>query len=176
MDQFKGKMNHPQQMKYQKDPKKHSYYKKEPKGKQNSNPLNLHTGSPGMKQPYGKYGGYNSNPKLYDQHKQNLFNMCQKHHLYLIQVETTDGQLFEGIVDEFDEDGVTLIVPCGEDDRGDGYDDYGYGPGPAPGVGYGFGPGFGSPYGYGYPRRFRRFRRFRYPFFNLNRIFFPFFF
>ncbi|WP_279401448.1 hypothetical protein [Piscibacillus salipiscarius] len=126
------------------------------------------------------YPYINTNSKLMsqqlDHHKKNMFDLCQKHHLYLVQVETVDGQTFEGIVDEFDEDGVTLLVPSGENERGDGFDDVGFGPGPGYGMGYGYGPGFGSPYGYGYPRRFRRFRRYRYPFFNLNRIFFPFFF
>ncbi|RPF53870.1 hypothetical protein [Aquisalibacillus elongatus] len=183
MDQFKGKMNQ------QKGKLHHQYgkmqnLKSDAKGMFNKgpnqqavSPYGMGTQDSGPNQPYGNMGmqqGQMQQPMQMkpDMHKQNMFDMCQRHHLYLVQAETVDGQLFEGIVDEYDEDGVTLLIPCGDmdDDRGD---DYGYGAGP---YGYGFGQGFGAPYGYGYPRRFRRFRRFRYPFFNLSRIFFPFFY
>ncbi|WP_175615242.1 hypothetical protein [Piscibacillus halophilus] len=190
MDQFKGDREHKKDkydnMKYQKDSNKHSYYK-QPNANHGMNPHHMgHNMGPNM----GGLMEHNMGPNMMhhmgpnhpneniagqanmgnaDHHKKSLFDTCHKHHLYLVQTETIDGQMFEGIIDEYDDDGVTLLVPYGDQDRVDGY-------GPGPGYGYGFGPGFGPQYGYGYPRRFRRFRRFRFPFFNLRRIFFPFFY
>ncbi|MGM8216687.1 hypothetical protein ACLIA0_14205 [Bacillaceae bacterium W0354] len=121
--------------------------------------------------------------------KKDMYDMCHKHHLHFVHMHTNDGKLIEGIIDEVDEEGVTLLTPCGdmargEDDReerpfGAGYEYGAFGPGYGgfgPGYGYGgYGPGYGYGYG-GYPRRFRRFRRNRFPFSVLSGLMFPFFF
>ncbi|MDQ0351437.1 hypothetical protein J2R98_001251 [Alkalibacillus filiformis] len=119
-------------------------------------------------------------------HMKSMFDTCHKHRMHLVQVQAHDGQVYDGIIDDVGEDGVTLIMPWGDyEDMDHGYDDRmgpggGFGPGYGPGYGSGYGPGYGPGYGLGYghgqyPRRFRRFRRHRFPFSGLSRIFFPFF-
>lgn len=100
-------------------------------------------------------------------HQQNIHDLCKKYQHYLVQFETTDGQVYDGIIDSVDHDGVNLLIPVGDMEREEQNENerqFGYG---------GF-PQYG--YGYGFPRRFRRFRRFRFPFFGLRRLFFPFFY
>ncbi|PKR77541.1 hypothetical protein CEY16_11205 [Halalkalibacillus sediminis] len=104
-----------------------------------------------------------------------MYDMCKNNKLHMVTLETNDGKYVEGIVDEYDKEGVTLIMPSGDMENqervwfGGGFGGPGYGPG--------FGPGYGAGFGYGrYPRRFRRFRRQRFPFFGLRRFFFPFFY
>ncbi len=120
-------------------------------------------------------------------HTKHLHDLCKRYHNHLMQIETTDGQVYDGIIDSVDGDGVTILIAVGDMEREDESQDeqnqrqFGYGPGYGgygPGFG-GYGPGFGGygpGFGYGFPRRFRRFRRFHFPFFGLRRLFFPFFY
>ncbi|MDQ0158226.1 hypothetical protein [Alkalibacillus salilacus] len=109
--------------------------------------------------------------------EEDFHHLCRQHQMHFVHLETQDGQMFDGIIDDVDDQSVTLIMPWGDMEQ-DRFDD-GYGGG----YGQGYGPGYGGPgYGQGYggpgryPRRFRRFRRHRFPFRFLNRIFFPFFY
>ncbi len=135
---------------------------------------------------------HGSMPKQMDekQHKKYMYDHCNKHKLHFMHAQLKDGSMVEGILDEYDEDGVTLIIPCGDEMRGSaeepfdatrqnyGHGGYGgYGPGYGHGGYGGYGPGYGhGGYGGYYPRRFRRFRRRRYPFINIFRLFTPFFY
>lgn len=118
-------------------------------------------------QPYfgPQTGGLTQEMPIHDMH-----DFCRKHHMHYVHIHTKKGELLDGIIDEIDNDGVTLIIPIGDMDREDDEErqaPWFYG-------GYGFyGPRF--PYGH-FPRRFRRFRRVRYPFFDISRFFFPFFY
>ncbi|MFC0560099.1 hypothetical protein [Halalkalibacter alkalisediminis] len=104
------------------------------------------------------------------QHQQ-MYDLCQQYMHHLVQFQTSDGQTVDGIIDGIDRDGVSMLVPDGDDDQAQtthselryGYPGYG---------GYGGYPG----YGYGYPRRFRRFRRRRFPFYLLSSLLFPYFY
>lgn len=118
---------------------------------------------------------YGDGMQPYDQ--QNMQDLCKKHQLYLMQFETMDGQVFPGIVDHVDDDGVDILVPDGDNFDDNDYDnnwDRQYSPWFS--GSYGFMPYGYSPYWHGYPRRFRRFRRRRFPFRVFRRIFFPFFY
>ncbi|WP_200411274.1 hypothetical protein [Virgibacillus salexigens] len=101
--------------------------------------------------------GYNmdNNP-----HKKQMYETCKNYYLYFVQIQTMDGQTYEGIIEDVDKDSVTLLMPYGDMEREEEIERQ-----------YGFGYG-----GFGYPRRFRRFRRFRFPFFGLSRLFFPYFY
>ena len=68
-------------------------------------------------------------------------SLCQRYMNYHVIAQTRDGQQFEGIIDGMDDDGVTMLVPEDVDgeERQYGLDGYGR-------------------------RRFRRFRRQRFPF------------
>ncbi|SEB13515.1 hypothetical protein SAMN05421743_11910 [Thalassobacillus cyri] len=124
---------------------------------------------------YNYYHGY---PDQLDTDRQNpseVKEMCQTNHYYFVQIQLSDGSLVDGIIDGTDEDHVYMLVPVGDemgeaDQRQFGYSGYG-------GFG-GYGGYGGYPFGggYGYPRRFRRFRRRRFPFFHVRRLFFPFFY
>ncbi|UCZ54077.1 hypothetical protein LGQ02_04660 [Bacillus shivajii] len=96
-------------------------------------------------------------------HQQQMHDVCVRFQLHLVQFETTDGQVFDGIIDSVDQEGVNMLVPTGDMER-EGESERQF-----------YGPGY-TPYGYGFPRRFRRFRRHRFPFFGLRRLFFPFFY
>lgn len=82
-------------------------------------------------------------------------NACQKYMNYHVIGQMADGTQVEGIIEDMDDEGVTMLVP--EIVEEDTDDDRIYG-------GYG---------GYGGRRRFRRFRRRRFPFFSFV---FPFIF
>ncbi|MCL7746104.1 hypothetical protein [Halalkalibacter alkaliphilus] len=104
-------------------------------------------------------------------HLQQLHDLCQRYHHHLMQFETQDGQVHDGIIDGIDRNGVNMLMPAGDTDRDDETDlRYGGYGGYFPGGGYGHG------YGYGFPRRFRRFRRRHFPFHFLRRFFFPYFY
>ncbi|KGX93007.1 hypothetical protein N781_14140 [Pontibacillus halophilus JSM 076056 = DSM 19796] len=112
----------------------------------------------GQMMPQGGQMGMNQQMNGH-QNEHDKKDFCKKHMYYFVVIETNDGQTLEGIIDDMDSENVYLLMPVGEDEEGDRQ--YGYG-------GYG--------YGYGYPRRFRRFRRYYYPFFGVRRFFFPFFY
>ncbi|WP_052144720.1 hypothetical protein [Halalkalibacter okhensis] len=101
-------------------------------------------------------------------HQQQLHDLCQRYHHHLMQFETTDGQVHDGIIDGIDQNGVNMLMPVGDMDHDD-TTDFRYG-------GYGGFPGGGYGYGYGFPRRFRRFRRRYFPFPILRSFFFPYFY
>ena len=128
-------------------------------------------------QPYPYGGG------MQPQDQQDLKNMqelCKKHIMHLLQFETMDGHVFPGIVENVDDDGVDVLVPDGDNYDDNDYDynydnnyqhrQYWYG------GGFGFYPYGFPPFWQGYPFRFRRFRRRRFPFRILRRIFFPYFY
>lgn len=69
-------------------------------------------------------------------------SLCQRYMNYHVIAQTRDGQRLEGIIDGMDDDGVTMLVPEDVDGEERQY----------------------APEGYG-RRRFRRFRRQRFPFF-----------
>ncbi|MBP2257415.1 hypothetical protein [Virgibacillus alimentarius] len=99
-------------------------------------------------------------------HQRYMYDLCKRYKYHFIQCEGMDGQMYDGIIDGVSDEDVYLLMPVGDMDRENQGDrprqfDYGYN--------YGYG-------GYGYPRRFRRFRRRRFPFFSLRRLFFPYFY
>ncbi|SDH68248.1 hypothetical protein SAMN05192534_10959 [Alteribacillus persepolensis] len=98
--------------------------------------------------------------------QRNMPELCRRYQYHLVQMEGTDGQIYDGIIEDVDNDNVYLLEPAGDDNDMDRQPPYGFG----------FGYGGYPPYGYGYPRRFRRFRRRRYPYFFFRRLFFPFFY
>jgi hypothetical protein len=83
----------------------------------------------------------------------NIMNTCQRYMNYHVVGQMSDGTQMNGILQDMDDEGVTMLVP---EDVDDDSDDMRFG-------GYG---------GYG-RRRFRRFRRRRFPY---NVFVFPFFF
>lgn len=95
------------------------------------------------------------------QQQASLKDLCKKYHLHLVRLEGTDGNIYEGIIEDVGEDSVDMLIPVGdvEDDPDYGMRQY-FGQ-----MGYG-----------GYPRRFRRFRRHRFPFFIFRRLLFPYFY
>ena len=108
-----------------------------------------------------------SNPDL---NKKQMLEMCQTYQHHFVQFEATDGNIYEGIIEGSEGEYVNLLVPDGDrdvDSRQYLFGGYSYG---------GYPPFGGYPYGYGYPRRFRRFRRHRFPFYALRRLLFPFFY
>ncbi len=119
-----------------------------------------HHHNPHHQQPYGQM----MEPQQMDYHhyQKQMHEMCKSYHLYFMQFQTTEGETIEGIIEDIDDDGVIILIPVGDMERVDeeerqyGYD-YGYG------------------YGY-FPRRFRRFRRRRLPFFLLRSLFFPYYY
>ncbi|MDT8861069.1 hypothetical protein N0O92_12570 [Alkalihalobacillus sp. MEB130] len=100
-------------------------------------------------------------------YQQQIHDLCQRYHHHLMQFETTDGQMHDGIIDGIDRNGVNMLVPVG-DTEGQDMDQRYFGGSP-----YG---GYGGYGGYGFPRRFRRFRRRHFPFFTLRHFFFPYFY
>ncbi len=89
----------------------------------------------------------------YHNQPEHIKGLCQKYMNYHVMGQLTDGSQFEGIIDDMDQDGVTMLVPEEMDStqlpRQYGYDD--------------------DYDGYGRPRRkrFRRFRRRRFPYRDL---------
>lgn len=132
------------------------------------------------------YNNYYGNPMPHqgDTDRQNpsqVKEMCQTNHYYFVQIQLSDGSLVDGIIDGTDEDHVYMLVPVGDemeetDQRQFGYSGYGGFGGYGGYDGYGGYGGYPFGGGYGYPRRFRRFRRRRFPFFHVRRLFFPFFY
>ncbi|PWW28432.1 hypothetical protein DFO73_106248 [Cytobacillus oceanisediminis] len=81
-----------------------------------------------------------------DQDFRDAKSQCQKYMNYHVIAQMKDGSQVEGIIEDMDDEGVTMMVP--EDVEENDSRTYGYG-------GYG---------GYG-RRRFRRYRRRRFPFY-----------
>lgn len=98
-------------------------------------------------------------------------DFCNSYMNHFVNMQTTDGMQHEGIIEGVDQENMYMLVPDGDTREDDEEIDerFGYGYGGF----WGF-PGYGYPYGY--PRRFRRFRRRRFPFFSIGRFYFPFFF
>lgn len=120
--------------------------------------------TPNMYMPYGT--PMHHEPMDQVSHKQQMQDFCKRYHHYFAQIETTDGNIYDGIIDGSDDESVYLLVPSGDSERDDENNrQYPFG---GPPFDYGFPPRF--------PRRFRRFRRQRFPFFFLRRLFFPYFF
>ncbi|QHE51020.1 hypothetical protein [Pontibacillus sp. HMF3514] len=144
-------------------------------------------GNYGMQNPYGNpshggmgYGGQMNNsmmnmpqqmPQGYS--KNDMKDQLNGYKHYFIILEMKDGQQYEGIVEDIDAENVYVLMPVGDEDDDESPDQRQWGYGGGFGPGYGWGGGYGG--GYGYPRRFRRFRRYRFPFFGIGRWFFPFF-
>ena len=80
-----------------------------------------------------------------DQDFRDAKSQCQKYMNYHVIAQLKDGSQIEGIIEDMDNEGVTMMVP--EEVEADESRNYGY-------SGYG---------GYG-RRRFRRYRRRRFPF------------
>lgn len=102
----------------------------------------------------------NMQSREHTSHSKQMYETCKKFHLYFVQIQTTEGQLYDGIIEDVDNEGVAMLVPSGDIEQGEGMERQ---------FGYGYG-------GYGFPRRFRRFRRVRFPFFQLHRLFFPYYY
>ena len=79
-------------------------------------------------------------------HRNQILELCKRYHYHFVQIESTDGNVYEGIIDGTEDDHINLLVPSGDIENDDNRL-YLYG-------GYRYGGGY--PYGYGYPRRFRR--------------------
>lgn len=109
-----------------------------------------------------------------------MLELCKQYHYHLMHFETTDGHLIEGIIENMDEEQVHLLVPSGEMEVQEARQFASYGGAGGYAQPFGYGPSYGGvPYGgypYGYPRRFRRFRRYRLPYYLLGRLFFPYFY
>ncbi|GAB2559015.1 hypothetical protein [Gracilibacillus alcaliphilus] len=93
-------------------------------------------------------------------HQQQMHETCKNLYLHFVQFQTMEGQMLDGIIEDVDEDGVTMLIPDGDAESAEGMERQ---------FGYGYG-------GFYYPWRFRRFRRFRFPFFGIRRLFFPFYY
>lgn len=106
-------------------------------------------------------------------HKRQAYSMCRQYVNQHVKVTTKDGKMYEGYIENVDQDHVYLAVPRNANDRdkGDstsgGERQFGFGFPGYYGYPYGY-PPYGYGYGYGYPsydiesglyprRRFRRF-------------------
>ncbi|WP_152656595.1 hypothetical protein [Oceanobacillus sp. CFH 90083] len=117
-----------------------------------------HEMNPYPERPYNQE--MNMQSMEHNPHAKQMYDTCKKFHLYFVQIQTTEGQMYDGIIEDVDNEGVTMLIPDGDMERGEGMERQ-------------FGFGYG---GYGFPRRFRRFRRFRFPFFLLSSLFFPYYY
>ncbi|WP_343751506.1 hypothetical protein, partial [Lentibacillus halophilus] len=78
-------------------------------------------------------------------HNQQMYDMSKKCHLYFVQLQTMDGMMCDGIIEDFDENCVILLMPYGDMEREDDMErQYGFGYG-----GFGGYDGFGGYGGYG---------------------------
>jgi len=101
---------------------------------------------------YGPIGNQGYRDQEFNDYR-NIMDTCQRYMNYHVVGQMSDGTQMNGILQDMDDEGVTMLVP---EDIDDDSDDMRFG-------GYG---------GYG-RRRFRRFRRRRFPY---NVFIFPFFF
>ncbi|WLR42446.1 hypothetical protein LC087_17360 [Bacillus carboniphilus] len=103
--------------------------------------------------PYQSNQQANVSPQMTKKSESEIKQFCHDHHHHFVIFVTNEGQQVEGIIDELDDDSFSLLVPSGEDERF-----------------------FGAPfYGYGYPRRFRYFRPYRFPYRGFGGFMYPFF-
>jgi hypothetical protein len=102
---------------------------------------------------------YNPYGMQMPQHGHNIQDTCHRLRNYYVIGQMNDGSQMEGIIEDMDDTGVTMLVPeeVEETEMERQFGSYG---------------GFGGYGGYG-RRRFRRFRRRRFPY---NVFVFPFFF
>jgi hypothetical protein len=97
---------------------------------------------------------FGSQPQLNYHDERNIKTLCQRYRNYHVIGQMQDGTQVEGIIEDMDNDGVTMLVPeMVEEDDFENRQYYG---------GYG-----------GYRRRYRRYRRRRFPFYQFA---FPFIF
>jgi hypothetical protein len=97
---------------------------------------------------------FGSQPQLNYHDERNIKTLCQRYRNYHVIGQMQDGSQIEGIIEDMDNDGVTMLVPeMVEEDDFENRQYYG---------GYG-----------GYRRRYRRYRRRRFPFYQFA---FPFIF
>ncbi|MCP3738300.1 hypothetical protein [Rossellomorea sp. BNER] len=80
----------------------------------------------------------------------NVKHVCKKYMNFYVIAQMNDGNQIEGILEDMDDEGVTMLVPETVDEIDDDRQQYG-----------------------GYRRRYRRYRRRRFPF---SIFLFPFFF
>ncbi|MGJ7921066.1 hypothetical protein [Neobacillus sp. LXY-4] len=114
-----------------------------------------------MYHQFGMYPVHNPDQQLSaDQDFRDVKSACQRYMNYYVVGQMADGSQVEGIVEDMDDQNVTMLVPemveDGDDSRQFGLDPYGGFDG-----GYGGYGGYGGGYG---RRRFRRFRRRRFPY------------
>lgn len=103
---------------------------------------------------YNPYG-------MHMQHGHDIKDICHRLRNYYVIGQMSDGSQMQGIIEDMDDDGITMLVPEDVDDFEMDDRQFVYG-------------GFGGYGGYG-RRRFRRFRRRRFPFsFFVFPFFFPF--
>lgn len=104
-------------------------------------------------------------------------NFCKRYTHHFVNMQTTDGQQYDGIIEGTDQESVYMLVPdgdvSGEDEQAEQRDEYDEETELETQYRFGGYPWYG---GYWYPRRFRRFRRYRFPFFRIGGFYFPFFF
>ena len=93
------------------------------------------------------YNQFPPNPGQPGNGPNDMQNKCWQYLNYHVIGQMADGTQVEGIIEDVDDDGVTMLVPeeIDADERMFGFGGYGGG-------------------GYGGRRRFRRFRRRRFPF------------
>lgn len=99
------------------------------------------------------HGMYPNQPIQTETDLRNIHNVCRKYRDYYVIGQMSDGSQVEGILEDADEEGVTMLVPEEVDEKE-----------LEPDRQFGVYGGFDG-YGYGRPRRrrFRRFRRRRFP-------------
>jgi len=126
--------------------------------------------SGGMRMPYG---GMTQIPQGMQQHdyEAEIENFCERHHNHYVVVETDDGRVYDGIIEGAEDGEMVLLTPAGDlNDEADGTRQYWFG-------GY-YGVPFSVYGGFGVaiPFRFRRFYRYRFPYYRIRRFFFPYFY
>jgi hypothetical protein len=77
--------------------------------------------------------------------KHEAHSLCKEHMNRFVRVQMQDGAVYDGVIENVDEEYVYMACPVRADEEDARYLPY-------PGVGY----GFGYPYGYHYPR-YRRY-------------------
>ena len=106
---------------------------------------------------YNPHYGMQPQQPVHQDDLRNIEDVCRKYRNFYVVGQMSDGTQMEGILEDYDDEGITMMVPEDVDEAEvEGMREFGV---------YG-----GFPYG---RRRFRRFRRRRFPRFVFV---FPFFF